>query len=93
MKGGLAGEPNGEVMEMAQKSAYFSLKNVSNRHEAQAIRDVLDTLPGVKSVSVSDSGQVAVDFDSTGVSQGQVRKKMENMGFEVTGEYVRSLTD
>ena len=50
---------------MAKESVSFKLENVSGAHDKKEIKRVLDTLPGVRSVSVNDaSGQVAVDFDT-----------------------------
>ena len=48
------------------------------------IKRELDTLPGVTSVSVSQSDRcVAVDFDPTGVNQEQIGQKLTSLGFEI----------
>ena len=43
-------------------------------------------LPGVRSVSISDSSNhVAVDYDTTGVQPGQIKKQLEKMGCQILG--------
>lgn len=66
---------------MAHLSTYFSLENASGRHDEKLLKQGLDTLPGVTSVSVSDSGCVAVDYDTTGIRQEQIRQKVQDLGF------------
>ena len=43
----------------------------------------LDTLPGVTSVSVSDNGCLAVDYDSTGVRQADIQQKVQELGYQL----------
>ena len=70
---------------MSQASAYFTLGDLDDQHDKKAIKRELDTLPGVRSVSVSDgSNRVAVDFDTTAVQSDQIRKRLEKMGYEIT---------
>ena len=70
---------------MSQASAYFTLGDLDNQHDQKAIKRDLDTLPGVRSVSISDSsGRVAVDFDTTAVQPDQIRKLLEKMGYAIT---------
>lgn len=66
---------------MAHLSTYFTLEEAAGRHDARRLKQGLDTLPGVTSVSVSDSGCVAVDYDSSGVRQEQIRQKVQELGF------------
>ena len=50
---------------MSKASVYFTLGDLENKHDSEAIKRELDTLPGVRSVSISDSSnRVAVDFDT-----------------------------
>ena len=59
-----------EMIVKSKASAYFTLEEISNKHDVKAIKRELDTLPGVLSVSISDdSKRVAVDFDTTGVQR------------------------
>ena len=69
---------------MSKASAYFTLGSIDGRHAVKELRNGLDTLPGVLSVSVNDSSRrVAVDFDTTGTKKESICKKIEEMGFEV----------
>lgn len=69
---------------MAKESAYFTLDGADSKQDAKAIKRELDKLPGVFSVTVSGgAGQVAVDFDSTGVHSGRIRERLEKMGYTV----------
>ena len=61
---------------MAHLSTYFFLDDVTGTHDVKKLKRELDTLPGVTSVSISDSGCLAVDYDSTGVRQEQIRQKV-----------------
>ena len=66
---------------MAHLSAYFPLEAPTGAHEIKLLKRELDTLPGVTSVSVSDGGCLAVDYDSSGVRQEQIRQKVQELGF------------
>ncbi len=68
---------------MARLSTYFSLEGTGDQHDAKRLKRELDTLPGVTSVSVSDSGRLAVDYDSTGVRQEEIRQKVRELGFGI----------
>lgn len=67
---------------MSKASVYFTLGNVGGKHDAKEIKQGLDALPGVSSVSVSE-GQIAVDFDTTGVQSARIEKQLQKMGYEV----------
>ncbi len=71
---------------MAHLSTCFSLENAGDKHDEKLLKRELDTLPGVTSVSVSDRGCVAVDYDSTGVRQEQIRRKVQELGYQLRGE-------
>ena len=69
---------------MSKASVYFTLGDLDNKHDMKAIKRELDTLPGVRSVSISDSSnRVAVDFDTTGVQPDRIRKQLEKMGYQI----------
>lgn len=68
---------------MAKASAYFTLSGLDQKHDEKTIKRELDALPGVLSVSVSDSGCVAVDYDTTGVQSGQIAKQLEKLGYQI----------
>lgn len=79
---------------MAHSSAYFSLGKISGKHDVKAIKSGLDTLPGVMSVSVNnETGNVAVDYDDTGVTREQLQKKIDGLGFSITSLHIDQLTD
>lgn len=71
---------------MARLSTYFSLENAGDRHDEKLLKQGLDSLPGVTSVSLSDRGCVAVDYDSTGVRQEQIRQRVQELGYQLKGE-------
>ena len=70
---------------MSKASAYFTLNNhLDNKHDVKAIKRELDTLPGVLSVSISDSSNcIAVDYDTTGVQTDQISQQLEKMGYQI----------
>ncbi|MDD3346849.1 heavy-metal-associated domain-containing protein [Oscillibacter sp.] len=68
---------------MAHLSTYFSLEDAAGRHDTALLKRELDALPGVTSVSVGNSGCLAVDYDSTGVRQEQIRQKIQELGFQL----------
>lgn len=79
----------GEVILMSKASAYFTVTNVNGRHDVKQLKRELDTFRGVISVSVNDRTEcIAVDFDTTGVRSDQLAKKIETLGFEITGSVV-----
>ena len=45
------------------------------------------SLPGVTSVSVSSGGQLAVDYDATGVRQADILEKIQALGYHVRQEH------
>lgn len=71
---------------MAHLSVYFSLENASGSHQRARLKQGLDTLPGVTSVSINDRGCLAVDYDSTGVRQEDIRRKILELGFSIQQE-------
>ena len=72
---------------MSKASMYFDLENLDGKRGAAKIKQQLDTLPGVISVSVNENrNRIAVDFDTTGTNQDQIRKKLDVLGFTISGE-------
>lgn len=69
---------------MPKASVYFTISNINDKHDAKEIKRDLDALPGILSVSVSsDSKQVSVDFDTTGVQSEHIGKQLRKMGYEI----------
>jgi len=69
---------------MAQLSTYFSLENTNGKHDSKKLKQGLDQLPGITSVSISKTGCLAVDYDSTGIRQEQIRQKIQELGFPLS---------
>ena len=72
---------------MAHLSTYFSLEHPASSHDVKQLKRELDTLPGVTSVSVSSGGQLAVDYDATGVRQADILEKIQALGYRVRQEH------
>ena len=72
-----------EVMKMAKASACFTVGGISGKHDVKEIKRGLDTLPGVSSVSISNDGRIAVDFDTTGTQRDRIEKQLADMGYQV----------
>ena len=69
---------------MSKASFYCTVNNVDNNHDSGKIKRELSLIPGVKSVSVSDSAKtIAVDYDTSGVQSDQIMRKIEKLGYEV----------
>ena len=64
-------------------SISVSLDRNADRHDVKLLKRELDTLPGVTSVSVSSGGQLAVDYDATGVRQADILEKIQALGYHV----------
>ena len=68
---------------MSQLSTYFSLDDVHGKHDVNQLKRELDTLPGVTSVSISENGCLAVDYDSTGIRQEEIRQKKRECKYKM----------
>ena len=79
---------------MAHLSAYFSLNKVDGKHDVKAIKNGLDELAGVTSVSVNaTNGKIAVDYDDTGVTREQLQRKIDELGYSIVSLNIDQLTD
>jgi copper chaperone CopZ len=69
---------------MAKASAYFTVKNMDDKHDVKKLKRELDTLDGILSVTISEGkDSIAVDFDTTGARQERIRSKIEKLGYDV----------
>lgn len=68
---------------MAHLSTYFSLENAGGKHDEKLLKQGLDALPGVRSVSVSENGCLAVDYDTTGVRHEEIQQKVQELGYQL----------
>lgn len=67
---------------MSKESAYFILDDISGSHGAKELKRELGRFPGVLSVSVNaEKNSLAVDFDSTGVDAGRLKRHVEKLGY------------
>ena len=71
---------------MVHLSTYFSLENAGDKQDEKLLKRGLDTLPGVTSGRPSGRGCVAVDYDSTGVRQEEIRQKVQELGYQLKSE-------
>ena len=68
---------------MTQANACFTVGGISGKHDVKEIKQGLDTLPGVLSVTVNNENRVSVDFDTTGVQSDRIGKQLADMGYQV----------
>ena len=69
---------------MSKASAYFTLRSVDGKHDVKEIKKMLNTLPGVSSVSVNEeTNHASVDFDTTGIQIDRIKKQLEKSGYEI----------
>lgn len=69
---------------MSKASIYFTVGNVDGKHDVKELKRELDTLRGIISVSINDQTEsIAIDFDTTGVQQERIQKKIEKLGYDV----------
>lgn len=67
---------------MSKQSAYFRVPDISGNHGSKDIKENLDGIPGIISVSVNAStNKVAVDYDSTGTSCDCIKDTIEKAGY------------
>ena len=70
-------------MYLSKHSAYFRIPNLGGDHGSKTIKQNLDSIHGVISVSVNlTSNKVAVDYDSTGTNSEKLKEEIQKSGFE-----------
>ena len=70
---------------MSKASAYFIVNDIEGSGDIKKIKNDLDKLSGVISVSMNTKiNSVAVDFDTTGIRKNQLFERLENMGYNVS---------
>ena len=70
---------------MSRESLYFKTYNIKDRYDELQVKEGLDTLPGVISVSVNRAeNTLAVDYDSTGTHSGRIQNTLKLMGYEAS---------
>ncbi len=69
---------------MPNASIYFTVNDVSGKHDVMELKRELGTLPGVSSVSVNDKTEsIAVDFDTTAVQEAHLKNRVEKLGYDI----------
>lgn len=54
---------------MSKGSAYFQISHIAGNHDTKELKQELDTIPGVLSVSVNvEKNTLGVDYDNAGVT-------------------------
>lgn len=75
---------------MPNESAYFIVEDTIGKHNLKEIKQKLDTLHGVSSVSVnSEHHLVCVDYDSSGASYDRIENCLNRMGYEIAADASR----
>ena len=69
---------------MSKESVWLNVEGMSCSHCEKRVKAALDAIRGVISVSVNlDEGKVAVDYDTTGVSEEQIKETIIEAGYEI----------
>lgn len=69
------------------ESTIFKIDELSGKHTSKLVKELLETLPGIKSFCISqNTNQVAVDFKSTDISHQIIKDKLVHLGLGVTSE-------
>lgn len=70
-------------MIVSKQSAYFKVPGLDGKHQVKKIKQVLDQLPGVLSVSANTADdKVAVDYDSSGTDTNAIQNQFKGIGIE-----------
>ncbi len=69
---------------MANESVYFAVNKDVGLHDTTLLKRALDSLPGVTSIDINkQSSSIAVDYDNNSVTQAEIRKKIEILGYPI----------
>ncbi len=69
---------------MSKETVLLNVEGMSCLHCEKRVKEALDAIRGVISVSVNlDEGKVAVDYDTTGVNEGLIKKTIVEAGYEI----------
>ncbi|MFT8890134.1 MAG: hypothetical protein ABF449_05535 [Ethanoligenens sp.] len=69
------------------ESAIFKIDELSGQYTAKLVKQTLDAIPGITSVSLNQhTDHVAVDFDPAGASYQTIKDKLVQLGLGVTAE-------
>lgn len=66
-------------------SAYFNMSKDLDKHDVSKLKRHLDEFKGVSSVTYSNHNQnIVVDFNDTKINHLKFKKKIENLGYDVS---------
>ena len=78
---------------MSKESAYFIVEGINGKHDLKKVKNTLDQLHGVSSVSVNPQHHlVAVDYDSSGTSYDQIEHSLNKIGHQVAADASNIMT-
>lgn len=78
------GNPKREVIILANESVYFAIDKDVGLHNTTLLKQALDSLPGVTSIDINkQSSSIVVDYDTNFVTQAEIRKKIEILGYPI----------
>jgi len=70
---------------MSKASAYFIINEIEGKKDIKKIKNDLNQLSGVISVSMNTvRNSVSVDFDTTGIRKNQLFDRLQKMGYDVS---------
>lgn len=70
---------------MSKQSVYLKIDDLSNDHTVKEIKEVVDEIRGIISVSVSrKDSKIAVDYDDTGTNSNEIANAIMDMGYNVS---------
>lgn len=70
---------------MSKASVYFSVSNMTGKHDEKKLKKELDQFGGVIAVSTNaETGRIAVDYDTTGLKQDLLERKIRYLGYDIT---------
>jgi len=69
---------------MSKESVMLNVEGMSCSHCEKRVKEALDAIRGVISVSVNlDEATVSVDYDTTGVNEEQIKETIIEAGYEI----------
>ena len=72
----------GEII-MPKSTVYLTVSDAGDRHSSKDLKQGLDELRGVISVSVANDGEtVAVDYDNSGVDAESINRQAQELGYD-----------
>ena len=80
----------GEII-MSKSTVYLTVSDAGDRHSSKDLKQGLDELRGVISVSVAAGGEtVVVDYDSSGVDAEDISRQVQELGYDAQIKWDRN---